>query len=90
MATVEKGNVVLDIKDSEIERYLDAGFNVINDKGEIIQECIPSDIGTLRKAFIEHKARIKELEDEIAKSKAKKSSSSKTSKTTKPITTTEE
>lgn len=90
MATVEKGNVVLNIKDSEIERYLEAGFNVVNDKGEIIRKCIPTDIGTLRKAYVEHTNRIKELEEEIAKLKAKKTSTSKTTKTTKSTTTPEE
>lgn len=65
MARVERGNVVLDIKDTEVQRYLDLGYNVVDEKGKVIKACVPTDLATLRKAYIEHTAKIAELEATI-------------------------
>lgn len=65
MTIVEKGNVVLEIKDSEVERYLDLGYNVTDGKGNIIKESIPTDLGSLRKAYMEHTEEIKALKAKI-------------------------
>jgi hypothetical protein len=65
MITVERGNTVLDIDDSEAKRYLALGYNITDGKGNIIEECVPTDNSALRKAFIEHKEKIKELEEKI-------------------------
>lgn len=67
MAKVEKGNVVLRIKDSEVQRYIDMGYNHIDEGGNIIQESVPTDVATLRKAYIDHVKEIEDLKAEIVK-----------------------
>ena len=42
------------------------GYNVIDEKGKVLKEAIPSDIGTLRKCYVEHLNKIAELEARIA------------------------
>lgn len=81
MTRVEKGNVVLDIKDSEVQRYLDLGYNVVDKDGKIIQRCIPTDIGTLRKCYIEHTKRIEELETLVGTLQSQLKESKKAPKT---------
>lgn len=82
MVTVERGNVVLTIKESEIDRYIDLGYNLVGEHGEVIREAVPTDLGALRKAFIEHTKTIKALEQEIAtlKTKSKLTRKTQTSK----------
>lgn len=65
MARVERGNVVLTIPDSDIKRYMDMGYNVIDEKGKVIQACVPTDLGTLRQAFVNQTEKIKQYEEKI-------------------------
>ena len=69
MARVQRDNVLLDIKESEVQRYLDLGFNVLDEGGNIIKQCVPTDEGTLRMFYIEHTEKIEQLEAEVAKLK---------------------
>lgn len=71
MAIVERGNVVQKVKDSEIDRYLDMGYNVIDENGKVIKACIPTDLGALRAAYISHTETIKRQQAEIEELKAK-------------------
>ena len=59
---VERGNVVLKVEENEVQRYLNLGYNVTNDRGEIIQASIPSNLGELQLAYVENQKRIEELE----------------------------
>ena len=70
--TVQRANVVLQISPQQIDYYLNQGYDVINDKGEIIQASVPRDLGTLRKAYIEHVAEIEELKEKIKKLEEKR------------------
>lgn len=70
MATVEKGNVVLTVKDDETERYLELGYNVVDDSGNVIRECVPADVGALRVAYTAHRMEIKALKKQIEALKA--------------------
>lgn len=72
MKYVKRANVVLEVKDDTVPYYLNLGYNVIDEQGRIVQEAIPSDVGTLRKFYIEAKAKIKELEDRIAELESSK------------------
>lgn len=65
MAKVRRANVILTIKDSEVERYLDLGYDIIDEMGNVIRESIPTDVGTLRRAFVEHTKTIADLKAEI-------------------------
>lgn len=65
MAIVEKDNVVLEIKESEVDRYIDLGYNLTDGKGNILRASIPTDIGQLQKAYMEHTALIEQLKAKI-------------------------
>lgn len=69
--TVQRANVVLQISPQQVDYYLNQGYNVINEKGEVIQASIPRDLGTLQKAFVEDKNTIEALQAEIAELKKK-------------------
>lgn len=84
MALAERGNVVLDIKDSEVDRYFDLGYDIKDDDGTLIKKAIPRDIGVLQKAYTEHIATIKELEKENAELKAQIKKASTTAKKPSP------
>lgn len=63
---IERGNVVLRIDPRDVKHYLKLGYNVVDEQGNILQEAIPTDTGTLQRAFVDHKKRISELEETIA------------------------
>lgn len=75
--TVQRANVILDVPEEWLDRYLDEGYSVIDAKGNIIRSAIPKDVGILQKAYLEHTQRIKELEEEIEQLKQKKISRQK-------------
>lgn len=77
--TVQRANVVLQISPQQVDYYLSQGYNVINEKGDVIQASIPKDLGTLQKAFVENGKTIETLQAEIAdlKKKLKKATSKK-------------
>ncbi len=82
---VERANVALYVEDFEAQYYLSIGYNVTDDYGNIIQSAIPTNVGTLQRAYIDHIEKIKELEAEIEKLKAepKKTETAKKKPTTK-------
>jgi hypothetical protein len=82
MVRIERGNVVLKVQDYEVQRYLKLGYNVTDDNGNVLQEALPNDLGTLQKYYIEHKKRIEELEDIVAKLTAENSSLATSGKST--------
>ena len=63
---VQRANVIFHIDDDSAQKYLNLGYNVIDEKGKVLKEAIPSDIGTLRKCYVEHLNKIAELEARIA------------------------
>lgn len=66
MARVQRGNVVLKVEDWEVKRYLQLGYNLTDATGSVIEEAMPHDPGALQKAYIEHTAKIAELEKTIS------------------------
>ena len=69
LVEVERGNVVLEIPEDYVQRYIDRGFNLLDKNGKVIKASIPNDIGTLQKAFVEHIEEIKELRAKLAQLK---------------------
>ena len=67
MARVERGNVVLNVPDDEVEYYLRLGYNQTNILGRVINNAVPHDTTALQNAYVESKQKIAELEDIIAK-----------------------
>lgn len=72
MVTVQRGNVVLQVSDDSVTKYMNLGYNVIDNKGNVVEECVPTDLGTLQKHFIESKKKIAELEEQLAQLQKKK------------------
>ena len=85
MARVERGNVVLKVKDHEIQHYLNLGYNLTDDAGNVIRKSIPTNIGELQTAYLEHTKKIAELEDTIAKLTAQLSVKKTTVKKAKEV-----
>lgn len=63
---VERGNVVLRVEDYEAQHYLSLGYNVTDETGAVIKASIPTDLGTLRSAYVEHISKIAALEKQVA------------------------
>ena len=70
--TVQRANTILQVPEEWVDRYIDQGYDVLDSNGKVIQKSIPKDLGTLQKAYVEHTAKIKELEKEIEQLKMKK------------------
>lgn len=84
MVRIERGNVVLDVKEDAVDHYMALGYNVVDEQGRIIKTAIPTNLGTLQAAFINSEAKIadleakvKELEAENKSLKSKKTGKSK-------------
>lgn len=62
---VKRGNVSLKVTKQEADKYFDMGYNVYTLDGKLVREAVPQDVPTLQKAFVDNKAKIAELEEEI-------------------------
>ena len=82
MVRIERGNVVLKVQEHEVQRYLTLGYSVTDDTGKVLQSAIPNDLGTLQKCYVEHRAKIDELEAIIAKLTAENKVLAKSAKST--------
>lgn len=74
---VQRANVVLQISPQQVDYYLNQGYNVIDEKGNVIQKSIPRNLGELQKAYIDHIAEIESLKEEIRKLKEPKKTARK-------------
>ena len=52
---VERGNVVLHVWESEKRHYLNMGYNVTDEFGNILEETVPNDLGTLQRFYVDGK-----------------------------------
>ena len=62
---VERGNVVLHVFEEEKRHYLQMGYNVTDENGNILEESVPRDIGTLQRFYVDGKKKIAELEAKV-------------------------
>ena len=62
---IRKGGSYLTISATSIDRYLAKGYDVVDEKGNVLKASIPNDINTLRVAYSQHVAEIKELKQRI-------------------------
>lgn len=65
MAYIQKANVVLRVKDSEVEYYLNLGYNQIDESGKVIRKTVPTDLHELQKAYKDKEAEIDKLKAEV-------------------------
>lgn len=80
MVKIQRANTVLDIEDEDVERYVNLGYNVIDNKGNILREAIPNDVGVLQMAYIENRRKIEQLEKQIKELQVKLQDAKKISK----------
>jgi hypothetical protein len=69
--TVRRGGSYLTIPFGAIERYKAKGYDVVDEKGNVIQSSTPNDVNILKRAYEEHVEEIKRLKAEIAELKSK-------------------
>ena len=65
MALVRKANVVLNIKDDAVNRYLNMGYDLIDDNGNTIKNCNPNDLISYKKAYNDCVLKIEKMNKEI-------------------------
>jgi len=63
--TVKRANVILDISESQLDYYMSQGYDVIDETGKVIQASVPTDVGTLQKAYFDHINEIEAMKEEI-------------------------
>ena len=66
MLYAEQGNRVRQIQESEIQRYVEQGYTITDGRGTVIKETVPTDMASLRTAYVEHTDEIKKLKAQIA------------------------
>ncbi len=62
---IQKANVVLRVKKSEVEYYLNLGYNQIDENGKIVRATVPTDLHELQKAYKDKEAEIAKLKAEV-------------------------
>lgn len=66
--TVRRANVLLTVPDYQKEEYLTKGFDVVDNKGKVLEEAtMTNDVSTLQKKLGQAHETIKQLEAEIAR-----------------------
>lgn len=63
---VRRGGSFLTIPRDSINQYLAKGYDVVDSKGNVLQESVPNDPSALRMAYEKHIAEIKTLKERIA------------------------
>lgn len=66
MIYAEQGNRVKVIQETEIQRYVEKGYTITDGMGTVIRETVPTDMASLRLAYVDHQKEIKELKERIA------------------------
>ena len=69
MIIVQRGNVVLRVKDDLRKYYLESGYNVIDESGKVVEKTTPTDLPTLQAEYRKNTAEIAALKAEIAELK---------------------
>ena len=64
--TIRRGNVYLTVSTSLVDRYLAKGYDVVDERGNVVKSSEPNDVTSLKLAYDKHVARIKELEARVA------------------------
>lgn len=65
MLYARKSNRVQPIKESEVQHFLNQGFNITDAVGNIIIESVPNDVVSLKAAFKRHADEIAKLKETI-------------------------
>lgn len=63
---VQRANVVLSISPEDKEKFMEQGYSVIDEKGNVIEYAMPTDVPTLQKLVRELESAVKLKDEEIA------------------------
>lgn len=63
MVKITRGNVVLDVNEDFLQTYLNQGYNVVNENGDILKRGVPNDITSLKLALSEAEKEINSLRE---------------------------
>lgn len=59
--TIIRGNVVLDIPAEQKEYYMNLGYSVIDEKGNVVEAAIPTDLATLQRYYKDSEKKIEAM-----------------------------
>ena len=92
MFYARRGNQISRIEEHQIAALLEQGFDIVDEKGSVLYEAVPTDLTVLKKAFVENRKRIAELEAEVdtLKKSVTKKTAPKAEKTEEKVETAEE
>ena len=65
MILAQKGNKQRQIAEAEIQSYVERGYKIVDGKGTVIQETVPTDLPTLMNSYRKHVAEIKQLRAKV-------------------------
>ena len=65
MNIVQRANVVLEVRNEEVDKYLARGFKLLNENGEVIRSATPNDLATFKEAYFRQQTEIEELKSKI-------------------------
>ena len=71
MAIVRRNNEILRVKDDLAKHYLDIGYDVIDEKGTVLQKAVPTDNTTLKAEYVRLSEEVKVLKAKLAEAEAK-------------------
>lgn len=62
---VRKGNKILSVADDAIDRYMSAGYSVIDETGEVVNKATPVDVSTLKMEYAKMADEIENFKCEV-------------------------
>ena len=68
MATVIKGNTMLQIPDNRVADYVANGYDIANAAGIVTKKAVPTDLAELQKLYTDQVAKIAKLEKKVKES----------------------
>lgn len=66
MIYAESGNRVTQIKEDDIQKYVEKGCRILDEDGNVVHDAIPNDVPNLKLMFQKHVAEINDLKKQIA------------------------
>jgi hypothetical protein len=92
MALVRNANVLLEIEEDEVEKYLGKGYSLLDENGNVVKSKLPTEVAELQKLCIDkdkiiadQKIQIEALQNEIKSLKVIKPI--KTEEVSEPVVT---
>lgn len=67
MARIQRYNVILDVADSEVGYYLNLGYSLLDNQGNVVKKAMSTDVRTLQKELTDANKLIEQLKAENEK-----------------------